>query len=120
MNFAAFGIAITSKRDIGSLVEYSFGLPQGSEDQVLSALLSNMPDGSELSVLDPSSGDCTLEAKRKDAGYEVKRGCHGAYGVWRSVTLAEAHAWMLPGAIASVRLARPGFGVTLAVPKVSN
>lgn len=120
MNFAALGIAITSKRDAGSLVEYSFGLPQGSEDQVLSELLSNMPNGSELSVLDPTNGDCALEAKRKGAGYEVKRGCHGAYGVWHAATLAEAHAWLLQGALASVRLVRPGFGATLVVPKEGN
>jgi len=120
MNFAALGISITSKRDAGSLVEYSFGLAQGSEDRVVSELLTNMSDGSELSVLDPTNGDCALEAKRNGAGYEIKRGCHGAYGVWRAATLAEAHAWLLPGALASVRLARPGFGATLVVPKVGN
>jgi hypothetical protein len=80
MNFAALGILVASKRDARSLVQYSFGLPQGSEDQVLSELLTNMSDGTELSVLDPTNGDCALEAKRKGIGYEIKRGCHGAYG----------------------------------------
>ena len=120
MNFAALGISVTSERDSGPRVEYSFGLSQGSEDRLLSELLSNMPNGSELSVPDPTNGDCALEAKRKGGGYEVKRGCHGAYGVWRAATLAEAHAWLLPGALASVRLARPGFGTTLVVPKAGN
>lgn len=120
MNFAALGISVTSERDAGSLVQYSFGLPQGSEAQVISELLTNMSDGSELSVVDPTNGDCALEAKRKGDGYEIKRGCHGAYGVWRAATKTEAHAWLLPGALASVRLARPGFGAMLIVPKVGD
>lgn len=117
MNLTSFGIAVTSKRDAGTLVQYSFGLPEGREDEVLSSLLSNMFSGCELSVSDPTNGDCALEAKRSGSGYEIKRGCHGAYGTWRTATLEEALAWLLPGALALRRLARPGFGAMLEVPK---
>ena len=117
MDFAALGIAVTSKRDAGTLVQYSFGLPEGREDEVLFSLLNNMLNGYELSVSDPTNGDCDLEAKRSGSGYEIKRGCHGAYGTWRKATLEDAHAWLLPGALAARRLARPGFGAMLVVPK---
>lgn len=117
MDLSALGIAITSKREAGTLVQYSFGLPEGREDETLSSLLSNMLNGCELSVPDPTNGDCALEAKRSGSGYEIKRGCHGAYGTWRTATLEEVHAWLLPGALAARRLARPGFGVMLEVPK---
>jgi hypothetical protein len=120
MNFAALGISVTSNRDAGSLFQYSFGLPEGSEREALSELLTTMSEGSELSFPDPTIGDCYLEAKRKGVGYEIKHGCHGSYGTWRAATLAEAHAWLLPGAMASLRLARPGFGAMLVVPKVGK
>ena len=117
MDLVALGIAVSSKRDAGSLVQYSFGLPLGGEDALLAKLLNAMAVGCELSVPDPTDGDCALEVQRVRLGYEIKRGCHGAYGTWRSATPEEAHAWLLPGAVASARLARPGFGAMLVVHK---
>ena len=117
MDLSVLGIAVASKRDAGTLVQYLFCLPEGREDEVLFSLLRNMLIGSELSFADPTNGDCDLEAKRSGSGYEIKRGCHGAYGTWRTATLEEVHAWLLPGTLAAQRRARPGCGAMLVVPK---
>lgn len=117
MNFSALGIQATSSRDTGSSTQYSFGLPVGDESSVLTALLGELTVGCEVSVLDPENADCSLEVRRKANGFEVKRGCHGSHGTWRQATAEEAHAWLLPVALAAPRTARPGFGATLDVPK---
>lgn len=117
ISLGAIGIAVTSQRDAGSLVQYSFSLPQGSETAVLLSLLEAMENSHELSVPDPANGDCSLEARRTGAGFEIKRGCHGASGTWRSASVSEAQCWLLPGVLVSSRTSRPGFGAVLVAYK---
>jgi hypothetical protein len=120
MNFAALGITVTSTRDAGTLVQYSFSLPKGREEASLSALLSNMVVASELALPDPQDAECEREVRRTLLGYETKRGCHGAYGTWRAATPEEAKAWLLPGALAAAGVVRPGYGASLAIYKGAN
>lgn len=117
MNFSALGITVTAQRDAGSLMEYSFSFPQGNESTALSSVLEAMSAGHELSVPDPANGDCGLEARRIDHGFEIKRGCHGAAGTWRPATISETHAWLLPGVLAKTKSCRPGYGALLIAYK---
>lgn len=118
MNLSALGITVTSQRDAGSQIEYSFSFPQGSETVVLQSVLEAMENGYELSVPDPTNGDCSREVKRVAGGFEIKRGCHGASGTWRTAQTSEAHAWLLSGILALNQVCRPGYGAVLIAHKI--
>lgn len=117
MNLSEFGITVTSQRDVGSRVEYVFGFPEGAESGALMSLLEAMEPEQELSVVDPSNGDCNLEARRNREGYAIRRGRRGAFETWRTASVAESHAWLLPGALGASEVCRPGYGATFVVPK---
>ena len=113
------GINFSSERDAGSCVIYSFAFASGAESKALDSILNHLVPNSEVSVPDPTNGDCSLEVRRTSSGLELKRGCHGASGTWRSATLPEALSWLLPGAVAASTTARPGFGGNIVLYKVA-
>ena len=73
MNLSTFGITATSRRDVGTRMEYTFGIPAGSEPGVLMSLLETMAPGEKPSVIDPAHGDCSLEARRNGEGSKIRR-----------------------------------------------
>lgn len=117
MNFVALGISVTSQRDTNTCVEYCFAFPLQSEPEALQSLLENMQPHEELSMVDPTNSDCSLEVRRMPSGFEIKRGCHGAFGTWRPCSLSEAHSWLLPGALGAAKVCRPGYGASYIVRK---
>jgi len=117
MNFHALGISITSQRDAGSLVEYSFSFPAKREAVALQALLEAMRFGEEISIADPTNLDCSFEVRFGIEAFEVKRGCHGAAGTWRLASISEAHDWLLPAAMGIEKICRPGYGAVLLAYK---
>lgn len=117
MKLSALGIKVRERRDAGSHDEYHFSFPSGAESSTLVALLEAMTPGQELSVPDPSNGDCSLEVRRGEEGYEVRRGCHGASGTWRPASLSESHSWLLPGVVWAAGACPPGYGASFTVPK---
>ena len=94
---------------------YSFGFPQGREQELLRVLMNAMNPGQELSVADPENGDCSLQVRRVGACFEIKRSCHGASGTWRPASLEEAYGWALRGVLWASKSLRPGYGASLAV-----
>jgi hypothetical protein len=110
MKLSIPGITFLSERDAGSCVQYSFSFLVGEEAHQLGLALANLPLDAEISVPDPRDGDCGLDARRTQHGFETKRGCHGRYGTWFAATHQEALAWLLPGATAASKIARPGSG----------
>ena len=72
-------------------------------------VLSLLPVGGELSVPDVGLAECFREARRGVDGFEIKRGCHGAHGTWRSASLAEVEAWLLPGIEVAARARQLGY-----------
>ncbi|HEY9401319.1 MAG TPA: hypothetical protein VIQ24_01405 [Pyrinomonadaceae bacterium] len=117
MNLSKLGITVTSQRDLGSRVEYIFAFPEGDESGSLMSLLEAMEPEQELSIVDPSNGDCHLEARRIRDGHQIKRGCQGVFGAWRTASVAESHAWLLPGALGAAEVCRPGYGASFIVHK---
>ncbi len=116
MDLTAFGVQVTAERDAGLLTIYSLRLPSDQEEPALFALLKAMPDGSELSVIDPETGDGSLDVRRNKGAWETKRGRHGAYGTWKPASLDDAVVWLLPGALAASRFAKAGYyGATLRI-----
>ena len=113
------GIIFTSERDASSCIVYSFAFAPGTEIEALDAILNQLAVDSEVSVPDPTNSDCSLEVRRTSSGLELKRGCHGSYGTWRAATAQEAMSWLLPGAVAAGKVARPGFGGNIVVYKVA-
>ena len=113
MNLRTLGIEATSSRAVGQRVHHSCSLTELQ----LRALLAELPVGSEVSVPDIGEGECFRESRRTDGGFEIKLGCHGAYGTWRSATFREAEAWLVPGLAIAARTCRPGYGVNLELPR---
>jgi hypothetical protein len=97
MNLHTLGCLVISQLDRGTYIEQRFSFPQGEEVRVLQSILEGLLVRDEVSVVDPSNADCALEAKRYEAGFEIKRDCHGSFGTWRAATESEADAWLLPG-----------------------
>ena len=54
MNLDQLGIVIVSKRDAGSLIEYSLAFPASSGPETVMGALAEMPAGSELAFIDPT------------------------------------------------------------------
>lgn len=112
MNIQKLGIDVTSRRSAGARVQISC-LPTESQ---LHSLLLELPVGGEISVPDIGSCECFREARRVKDGFEIKRGCHGAYGTWRAASLDEAEAWLLPGLPVAQRSVGRGEGVCVDLP----
>ena len=112
MNLSELGIVPTSIRRGGTAVGVTCSL---TEVQI-HPLLRVLPVGAEVSAPDPESGDCYREAKRTSRGYELKRGCHGSYGEWRSASIEEASAWLSAGLASFAKFGKPGYGVGIVVP----
>jgi hypothetical protein len=92
------GIDYLSQREAGRHLQYTFVFVSAEPDDALRELLAALVAGHEVSFAEPGPDDCYLEARRTDAGFEIKRGCHGAYGIWRPASIDEALRWLLPGA----------------------
>ena len=119
MTLSIPGINFSSVRDAGSCLIYSFAFPSGAESETLDSILNHLVSDSEISVSDPTNGDCALEVRRTSNGLELKRGCHGAFGTWRPATIQEAKSWLLPGAVIASSNARPGFGGSITLYKAA-
>lgn len=120
MDLTIPSISISSVRDAGSCVIYTFGFPSGSESEALADILTQLPANAEVAVSDPTNGDCELEVRRTPDGFELKRGCHGAFGTWRAATFQECVSWLLPGALARGSSARRGFGGSIVCYKAAS
>lgn len=92
------GLRYVSERDAGTHWQYDFDFLEPDPSTALRALLCALVPGHAVLFPDPAPGDCYLEVRRTQHGFETKRGCHGAYGTWREASLDEAHQWLLPGA----------------------
>jgi hypothetical protein len=91
----------TFERDAGAFLIYTFVLNGKDPDQSLRKLLETIAVGAELLFDDPQAGDCYLEVRKTEDGFETKRGCHGAHGTWRKASIDDAFNWLLPGALAA-------------------
>ena len=96
MDLSSLPIEVTTSRDAGTGQQIAFQIV-GDASTALARLLAAMPAGTEISASDPTNLDCALEVRRTQAGYEAKRGCHGAAGTWRPATAVAALDWLLPG-----------------------
>jgi hypothetical protein len=112
MNLRAIGIEPSSARMLGQRVQYSCSLTEAQ----LRVVLAQLPVGGEVSVPDIGAGECFREARRGLSGFELKRGCHGSYGTWRSASPQEVEAWLVPGLAVAERTCNPGYGVNVEVP----
>lgn len=101
MDFSSLGTQPTDTRDTGVCIQYTFPIPNVEVENSLRSLLILIPIGSELSVADPTGGECWLEAKRTAQGDEIKRGCHGAHGTWQTANWEQTISWLAPGFLAA-------------------
>jgi hypothetical protein len=112
------GVRYLSEKDAGSRWEYTFVFLDADPNSALRQLLEALVPGHQMLLPDPMPGDCYLEARRTQHGFETKRGCHGAYGTWHEASIEEAHRWLLPGAQhAMLQMSNHG---TLDFPKPSR
>lgn len=108
------GVMVRSTRAAGTCRQHRIGFIAGMESQAINAILVAFPLRTEISVPDPSHGDCAFDVRRTSHGFEARHGCHGAVGIWRPVTEEEAIDWLLPGArFASAHAAADDFDVIL-------
>lgn len=112
MNLRALGIEPTSTRMAGRRIQHSCSLTEAQ----LKTVLAELPVTGEVSVPDVGTGECFREARRGEIGFEIKRGCHGAYGTWRPASPQEVEAWLSPGLAIAKRTCKPGYGVNLELP----
>jgi hypothetical protein len=108
-------ITVSSVRDAGTCVIYSFTFVPGLEVDGLEAILNGLSPESEVSLIDPGDGDGCLEVRRTSTGFEIKRGRHGSYGTWRKATFQEAVSWLLAGVTPYREASRLGFQGTITV-----
>jgi len=93
------GVKIISTRDAGILLQFLFEFVANCESQQILEVFSMMRPRDLLNIEDPENGDCIREVRRTEIGYELKHGCHGAYGTWRESTATEAVEWILAAAM---------------------
>lgn len=104
------GTTITFDRDAGSCVMFRVGFEVGQEENAVRGLLDMLSYRQEIGIVDPANTECSLEARKTADGFMIKRGCHGCYGTWRTVTVDEAFDWLLPGAVYAAKTLRKGYG----------
>jgi len=120
MKLEDLAISTVSKRNAGSFMLYELAFPSGSDAKLIEKVVSSMLVGSELSAVDPTNSDCSFEVKKQEDAISIKRGCHGAAGTWRNVSLHQAVEWLLPAIEHSIQ--KPGAigHPQLAIPQGAN
>lgn len=102
MNIPAIaGIRVAQRTECGTFVEFRVALSQAGAELAVKQLLAQLPEGGEVTVLEPNQGECYHQCQRIRGSLEVRRACHGALGTWRAATEEEAVAWLLPGLLLS-------------------
>lgn len=113
------GLAVLSRVDRGTFVRFELTAETAQVEAVLAALLECLPEGADISVPEPGSGECYRECQRIDGVLMIKRGCHGSYGTWKPAGGVEAGEWLLPGFRQSVADAAAE-RVQLCIPQASG
>lgn len=97
-----------SRREAGSYIITNFIGGDGDLRSALFKLLRELPVGAEVSAIEVGPAECFHEVRAVPSGLELKRGCHGAHGTWRSCSDEEAVEWLLPGLEAVTKNPRLG------------
>jgi hypothetical protein len=95
------GLRVVQRTECGTFVEFRVALSQSGAELATKQLLAQLPDGGEITALEPNHGECYHQCQRIRGLLEVRRACHGALGTWRAATEDEALAWLLPGLLPS-------------------
>lgn len=117
MNLDSLPIEVLSVRDLGLSSQVEFRLSGENQFDALKLVLDALPVNGEVCVPDPEVGDCYREVRRTPGGYELKRGCHGAAGTWRSAQMGEPFEWLKYGSISGEALRT---GCQLIIPRGSR
>lgn len=97
MELTSLPVEIEASRNTGNGQLHTFRFRPQSLPAGLETVVNALPEGAEIAIPDTGDGDCVREARRTYAGLEIKRGCHGAAGSWRSASYAETIGWLSRG-----------------------